>query len=281
MRKAIFFLFAFLLGAAALAPAQMSFGPRYDFVSVPTFSSADSSSSSFDQPKIDLPMTPLPRLAPELALQVFMEHTAQQSQRLAQYTDETVVKAELPDTSQKGEYELVRNYSSQPRSLTFKSVRFTGDNFVKTNVITRLLQSEVEHVEKGDPAASAISERNYKFSYKGTDEIDGRLMHVYQLKPRRKDPNLFKGRIFVDARTGSLRRAEGTVSKSPSFFIRKIEFVQEFQDISGFTVPVEMRSTTKARIIGKAIVSIFHRGYQLKAQAAPAPTNATLRESSN
>lgn len=269
MRKAILVIFAAVVGVATLAPAQVSFGPRYDLV-------ASSPVATPDQPKIDLPTTPLPRLAPELALQLFMEHNTEQSQRLAEYTDDTLIQAELPDTSQKGEYELVRNYNAQPRSMTYRSVKFTGDSFVKTNVITRLLQSEVDHVEKVDPAASAISESNYKFSYKGTEEIDGKLMHVYQLKPRRKDPNLFKGKIFVDAHTGTLRRAEGTVSKSPSFFIRKIEFVQTFDDIDGFTVPVEMRSTAKARIIGKAIVSVFHRAYQLKAQAAPAATNPLL-----
>jgi hypothetical protein len=155
-------------------------------------------------------------------------------------------------------------------------VKFTGDTFVKTNVITRILQSEVDHVEKGDPAASAINDKNYKFSYKGTEDLNGRQMHVFQLKPRRKDPSLFKGRIFVDAYTGTLRRAEGTVSKSPSFFIRKIEFVQDFDEISGFTLPVSMRSTAKARIIGKAIVNVFHRGYDLKALNT---TNALMQGS--
>lgn len=272
MRKAILVLFSFLVGASVLASAQIPFAPRYSFTSVPPVSTPD-------QPKIDFPGAPLPRLAPELALQLFMERSASQSQRLVEYTDETVITAELPQTSQRGEYELVRNYSSQPRSLSFKSVKFTGDKFVKNNVITRLLQSEVDHVQKGDPAASAISETNYKISYKGTEDIDGLQVHVYQLKPRRKDPNLFKGKIYVDVRTGSLRRAEGTVSKSPSFFIRKIEFVQDFADIDGVTVPVEMRSTTKARIIGKAIISIFHRGYQVKVNPAPAPTNALLQDS--
>lgn len=272
MRKAILFIFAVVVGVASLAPAQVSFGPRYEFVS-------DSHFISPDKPKIDLPGTPLPRLAPELALQLFMEHNAEQAQRLDEYTDDTLIQAELPDTSQKGEYELVRNYNAQPRSMTYRSVKFTGDTFVKTNVITRLLQSEVEHVEKVDPSTSAISDTNYKFNYKGTDDINGKLMHVYQVKPRRKDPSLFKGKIFVDAHTGTLRRAEGTVSKSPSFFIRKIEFVQTFDDIDGFTVPVEMRSTAKARIIGKAIVSVFHRAYQLKAHPAPAATSAMLESS--
>lgn len=275
MRKAIIFLACFFAAAGLAASAQAPLPPRYSFAAVASLSSP----SAPDQPKIDLPGTPLPRLAPELALQLFMEHSADQAQRLVEYTDETVIVAELPDTSQSGEYELVRNFSAQPRSLSFKSVKFTGDSFVKNSVITRLLQSEVDHVQKGDPAASAISEANYKFSYKGTDEIDGAPVHVFHLKPRRKDPNLFKGKIYVDVRTGSLRRAEGTVSKSPSFFIRKIEFVQDFQDIDGVTVPVEMRSTTKARIIGKAIVSIFHRGYRVKVNPAQVPTNAMLQDS--
>ena len=269
MRKAILGIFLFVIGVAILAPAQVSFGPRYDLI-------AGSHIVSPDQPKIDFPTSPLPRLAPELALQLFMEHNTDQAQRLAEYSDDTLVQAELPDTSQKGEYELVRSYNAQPRSMTYRSVKFTGDTFVKTNVIIRLLQSEVDHVEKADPATSAISESNYKFSYKGTEEIEGKLMHVYQIKPRRKDPSLFKGKIFVDAHTGSLRRAEGTVSKSPSFFIRKIEFIQDFSDIDGITVPVAMRSTAKARIIGKTIVSVFHRAYQLKVHPAPAATNAML-----
>ena len=119
---------------------------------------------SVDEPKIQLPGSPLPRMAPELALQMYQQRSAEQAQKLAEYTDKTLVQAELPDTRQKGEYELVRNYSAQPRQLTYQSVKFTGDSFVKTNVITRVLQSEVDHVEKGDPAASAINESNYKFN---------------------------------------------------------------------------------------------------------------------
>ncbi len=228
---------------------------------------------STDTPAIAMPGPTLPRMAPELALRIYEQRSAEQDAKLAEYTDQMVVDAELPDSSQKGEYELVRSYSARPRQLSFRTVKYTGDSFVKTNVITRFLQSEVDHVQKGDPAASAITEKNYKIAYKGTEELDGHLTHVYQLKPRHKSTNLFKGKIYVDPYTGSLRRAEGTLSKSPSFFIRKIEFVQDFDDINGFTVPVAMHSTAKARIIGRAIVSVFHRAYTLK--PAPTPTDAT------
>ncbi len=256
-----------LVSTAISAFGQVSGGP-HAFV--------ENAFLSSDRPEIVLPGAPLPRMAPELALQMYEQRALEQDSRLVECSDQMVVEAELPDTSQKGEYELVRNYSAQPRQLSFQSVKYTGDSFVKTNVITRFLQSEVDHVQKGDPAASAINDKNYKFAYKGVEELDGHLTHVFQIKPRHKSPNLFKGKIYVDAYTGSLRRAEGTVSKSPSFFIRKIEFVQDFEDINGFTVPVAMRSTTKARIIGRAIVSVFHRGYSLK--PAPAPTNAMMQD---
>ena len=47
---------------------------------------------------------------------------------------------------------------------------------------------------------------------------------------------LFKGRIYLDARTGSLVRVEGSVVKSPSFFVKHIEFVQEYADVQSFTL---------------------------------------------
>src|SRR3954453_12751257 len=123
-------------------------------------------------PDIDLPArVALPRMAPELAFQVYTKHAAEQSAKLTEYTDRTVVEAELPDTNQHGEYELLRAFKA-PKSLSFATIKFTGDTFVKTNVIVRLLQSEVDHVEKGDPAATAISDSNYKINYKGQDTVN-------------------------------------------------------------------------------------------------------------
>ena len=96
---------------------------------------------------------------------------------------------------------------------------------MKSNVITRLLQSEVDHVQKDDPSLTAISNANYKFSHKGSTDVGGRVVQIYQVKPRKKRPGLFKGRIYLDAHTGSLVRAEGSIVKSPSFFVKNIEFV--------------------------------------------------------
>jgi hypothetical protein len=203
----------------------------------------------------------LPRMAPELALQVCRGRSVIQAEQLSSYSATTLIRAQLLDTSQAGEYEVRQHYLA-PRSLEFKALRFTGDAFVKTNVITRILQSEVDHVQKDDPSLNAISPANYKFSYKGTSQLEGRIVHVFQLRPRQKRTGLFKGRIYVDAYSGSLVRAVGRPVKSPSLFIKKIDFVQDYADIGPFTFPVHIHSEANARIVGRTIVDIYQRDYQ-------------------
>jgi len=216
----------------------------------------------------------LPRMAPELALQAYRGRTYLQNMQLVAYSATSVIHAQLPDTKQYGEYELRRQYSA-PHTLAFKAVRFVGDNFVKSNVIVRLLQSEVDHVQKDDPSLNAISPANYKFSYKGTTEVQGRVVHTYQVKPRHKRAGLFKGRIYLDAYTGSMVRAEGVLAKSPSLFIKRIEFLQDYADIDSFTLPVHIHSEARTRLVGRVIVDVYHSDYQpvssvLQANSAPA-----------
>jgi len=208
----------------------------------------------------------LPQVAPTLALQLFLGQ--RQSTNSVDYSSRTVVHAELLDLEQKGDYELVRTYSAEPRSLTFVPVRFVGDGFVKSNVILRVLQSEVDRIEKDDPADLAISERNYKFSYKGVQTLNGSPVHVFQVKPRHQRQGLFKGRIYLDAASGHLRRAEGTPVKSPSLFIKYAEFVQDFDDIGQYTLPTRLHSTAKTRLIGRALLDIVHSSYQFSSARA-------------
>lgn len=204
-----------------------------------------------------VPPAALPRMSPELALATFQKRSLQQAQELAGFSSAMVVRADLPRTAQHGELELERHYSV-PRTLTFKALHFVGDGFVKTNVIGRLLQTEVDHVQKDDPALTAIRPENYKFSHKHTLQLAGRTVHVYQAKPRKKRPGLFKGHIFLDAYTGSLVRVEGRVVKSPSIFVKKIDFVQEFADVNGYTLPTHIHSEAKAAIVGLTVVDIVN-----------------------
>jgi hypothetical protein len=216
----------------------------------------------------------LPRMAPELALQAYRGHTIVQAAQLSSYSAKMMIRADLPDTKQSGEY-TVDSYYSAPHHLSFKPVSFTGDSFVKGNVILRILQSEVDHL-KDDPALNAISPANYKFSYKGTTEIGNRVVHVYQIKPRQKRAGLFKGKIYLDVLSGSMVRAEGKLVKSPSLFVKKLEFVQDYADVDSFTFPTHIHSEAQARIIGRTIVDIYQSNYQAVSNVAQAKSSPAM-----
>lgn len=272
---------AFLLGASPRAEAKSK---KSKVLQVQTDTQAPPASPAAElpaeQPKPDLTLVApvaVAQMGPELALEIYERRAAWQSASLASYSANTVIEAELPDQSQKGRYELQRTYSA-PHTLKFKAVSFTGDGFVKSNVIHRLLQSEVDHVEKEQGPDTAITSRNYKFNHKGVKEIDGRQVHVYEAKPREKRVGLFKGKIYIDMLTGSLRRAEGQAVKSPSFFIKKIEFTTDYADFGSFTFPVRLHSTAKTRLVGRAVVDVSISEYQPQAVSveaagptAPAP----------
>jgi len=268
MKHPFFAILLSLFSITGLAAAQgtrlIASSPRTDNARrfVPASPRSDSgviAPSAHTTPTLIAPAA-LPRMTPELALQAYERRVELQSMELVSYSSTTLIRAQLPDTAQSGECELHRHYAA-PRTLKFRAVRFTGDGFV-THIITRLLQSEVDHVQKDDSSLTAVTPANYKFSYKGTRQAEGRLVHVFQVKPHKKRAGLFKGRVYLDANTGSLVRAEGSVVKSPSFFIKKIEFVQDYADVGEFTFPMHIHSEASTRLLGRAVVDIYDSDYQ-------------------
>ncbi|MBZ5627890.1 MAG: hypothetical protein LAO06_03395 [Acidobacteriia bacterium] len=267
----------FLVIAAAGALAQDSTARDFFFVGAASMHAPyddapalEGHRLSYLSPALDIVVPPvsagLPRMSPELALTAYLGFAQQQLKDLGAYSDATTIEADLPDTAQHGKFELRRSYRA-PRTLAFAAVHFAGDGFVKTNVIARLLQSEVEHVQKGEGALTAITADNYKFGFKAVEVLDDHLAYLYQIKPKHKRMGLFKGRILIDAATGHLRRAEGTMVKAPSFFVKKIEFVQDYADFGPFSLPTHVHSVAKTRLVGRAVVDIDHERYQAKSVA--------------
>jgi len=226
--------------ASDSSPAQWG----YPFVAWATYANAD--------PVVTGVMSRFP-LPPERALQFFERASERQAIELRGYTATTLINAELPDMSKRAEFELRRVYVA-PKTLEFTPLRFAGDIFVKTNVIARLLQSEVDRLRDPQQFVTAINETNYKISHRDTTQIDDRPVHVYQLKPHQRRVGLFEGRMFLDAFTGSMVRNEGRLVKTPSFVLKKVEFVQDYMDIGGFSLLKHVHSAASTRMIGRTVV---------------------------
>jgi hypothetical protein len=72
------------------------------------------------------------------------------------------------------------------------------------------------------------------------------------ITPRRKDVLLVEGAIFVEPDEGDLRRIEGTLSKTPSFWTRRVEIVRRYEKIGGVRVPVSVESIATILIAGRS-----------------------------
>jgi hypothetical protein len=209
---------------------------------------------------------PPPRMDQELALQHYLHRAERQLAEMGAYSDTTVIEAYLPSKSQYGRFALKRSFVAA-HSLTYEPLCFVGNGFVKSNIIVRVLHSEVAYVEKGEGASTAISETNYKFSYKAVDNIDGLQAYVYEVKPRKKRAGLFKGKIFVDPHTSSLLRAQGIVAKSTSCWVKRIGFAQDYTDVGGFSMATRLHSEASTRLVGRVIVDIVHTDYRARSMA--------------
>src|SRR5215471_4142400 len=71
--------------------------------------------------------TPLPHMAPELALSTFEQRADRQSNELPSYSAVTRISAELPQSKQSAVFELERHYAA-PKTLHFIPVQFSGDD---------------------------------------------------------------------------------------------------------------------------------------------------------
>ena len=272
-RSALNLALAMLLAGGLLAVRAGAQAPQLTLVAATNFAAPELSfEAGRPGPQSDIPAlapTPaeLPRMSPELALATFEQRLQQQLTGLPSYSANTVIAVDLPETRQHGTFELRRAFSA-PHALRFTPVHYSGDGFVKGSVITRLLQQEVTQTQNGDALKTALNRQNYKFSFKGEATLEGRSVYVYQVKPRAKLVGLFKGHIYLDCESGAILRAEGELVKSPSFFVKKIQFTSDFADVEGYSLPVHIHSDAKTRIIGRAQVDITNSDYTFSQSGA-------------
>ena len=131
-----------------------------------------------------------------------------------------------------------------------------GSSFVRGKVLRPWLENEKKMWASGDPERAAFTHDNYTFEERGATD-DG-LVRV-AVKSRRKDLLLVDGSIFVNPEDGDLVRIEGRLSKTPSFWTRRVEVVRHYQRIQGVRVPIAIESVASVLMAGR---STFKMTYQ-------------------
>jgi outer membrane lipoprotein-sorting protein len=188
----------------------------------------------------------------------YLSATQTQQDTLRGDTVEIDVDATVPHLQKHGKLHALKNITKLGK-ITFHVLGFTGDNTVKTEVIAKYLKAEIDAAQNGTDMS--ITPQNYKFKYKGTEDFHGRTAYVLHVTPREKKVGLFKGELWLDAATYMPVRESGSFVKTPSVFLKKMQFVREYALQDGVSVPQRLESKAEVRFIGPVELNIDYLRY--------------------
>jgi hypothetical protein len=189
-----------------------------------------------------------------------------QSARLNGMSMDVLIDGRLPKLKKAGKMSALRKIS-KVGEITYKVINFWGDDTVKNELIKRFLTAESQ--AKEDTRSIAITPENYKFKYKGLQEFENQQIHRFELKPKKKRVGLFEGELWVDAKTYLPLREQGRFKKNPSIFLKKVEFVREYEIRDGVAIPKRLESRADTRVVGGAELTIEYANLQKQSEVEP------------
>ena len=166
------------------------------------------------------------------------------------------IDAEIPRLKKSGRLQALR-LITRLGEITYRILRFEGDETVKKDVIARYLAAEQKaRAEHGEDIA--ITPANYKFRYKGTTDYAGRTAYVFQVTPKQKRLGLFRGEIWIDSVTYLPLREWGEMVKNPSVFLKNVYFVRDYYIRDQVALPRRVLSDVNTRLVGKVRLTIWY-----------------------
>jgi hypothetical protein len=123
-----------------------------------------------------------------------------------------------------------------------------GSSRTRDKVFRAILETEAESCREGDRDAAALTPANYVFTSLGTSQ-SGEVR--IQLQPRRRDARLIDGYLIVSA-DGYPLRLEGTLAKSPSFWVKSVRVVKHYGRFAGVALPTTLETVADLKMFGQS-----------------------------
>ena len=174
---------------------------------------------------------------------------------------EVEIHGALVKMKKSGVLRALRRISALGR-ITYQVLGFEGDHTVEKEVIVRYIEAEIE-AQHTQQAAMAVTPDNYKFHFKGRDELEGRSVYVFQVTPKAKRDGLFRGEVWIDSATYLKVEEKGYLVKNRSVFLKRVEFTRRYDIRDGMSVPRRTESVADVRIVGKAELTIDYTNFAL------------------
>jgi hypothetical protein len=205
------------------------------------------------------------------------EHDQWRTISLQQYSVNRTYLVKNDDGKLRSETHVLLQYAA-PNSKEFKVLSENGPEMIRI-LVNSLLLMEVEAARGQDTSDSSITSANYSFELSGREAINGSLCDIVQATPRRKDTQLFVGKIWIDTKEFAIVRIAGEPAKRPSFWIKKADFVRQYHKIEGNWLPVKDETIAQVRMFGTNTLTIYHDNYKVLLRENPPPQGLHLRNS--
>ena len=129
---------------------------------------------------------------------------------------------------------------------------------------------------------NAVNQQNYEFAWVGQEIVDGQQCFVLQITPKHKEEYLVNGRAYVDSERYQIRRIDGDLSKSPSWWLKNVHVTMTFGEVGGMWLQNTTRAVADVRIVGEHTLTSRPIDYQLgesvARNGAPASTPLIARK---
>jgi hypothetical protein len=143
-----------------------------------------------------------------------------------------------------------------------------GSNRTREKVLRAVLDTEAAAWRAGSRDAAALTLENYQL----TRLPSGRAGHVQiRLTPRRPDSKLIDGILTVDA-DGYPILLEGTLAKSPSFWVKSVKIVKRYGRFAGVALPTTVESHADLKMFGRSTFTMRYRYQEVNGRVLPSAT---------
>jgi hypothetical protein len=188
---------------------------------------------------------------PDPADQTIRQFLAQDD---AQPAYRAVRRLQAENGTHRGWLEALTQYSPEA-GFNFQITAEGGSGYIRSKILTALLEGEREVITNGETARSSLALINYRFQPNG---IDSEGFANVLLLPRRKERVLVTGTMFLKPTDGDLVRLQGRLAKSPSFWVKDVDIVRTYERIAGTVVPVALETKAQVRFLGEATLRMTY-----------------------
>jgi Outer membrane lipoprotein-sorting protein len=129
--------------------------------------------------------------------------------------------------------------------------RRSGSNRAE-QVVRQLLEHEIETAMSIQRSKStAITTENYDFSFLRKEVLNGHPCYVLQIIPKRQQSELISGRAWIDQHSFLIRRIEGDLARSPSWWVKQVHVDLEFASSQNTWLQISMEAVAEVRCLGE------------------------------